>query len=161
MNQVQIPVSCPSCGAVFPSRAFSFAGTVKNLHMSGNKETCPFCGAWADVAEGLFDITDNVISIISSPKITKEMLLALESRVKQAYLNKTPQNVLADEVEKIDPSFGDLVRNSTSSNKLYFTILILILAFIKSCNVNVKLDANQLIDQVRGVRPTISTTNTN
>jgi len=125
--------------------------------MSGNKESCPFCGSAADVAEGIFNITNNIISVISSPSVTKTMLVALETSIKNAYINKTPKGELADEVTKIDPSFGDLVRNPSTTNRLYFTFLLLLLAFIKSCNINVKLDANQLVDQIRGVQPSITT----
>jgi hypothetical protein len=157
MDHAQIPVSCPACGAVFASRGFVFSGNIQNLQMSGNKESCPFCGSAADVAEGIFNITDSIISIISAPTITKTMLVALESSVKNAYLNKTPKDELADEVTKIDPSFGDLIRNASTTNRLYLTFLLLLLAFIKSCTVNVKLDANQLIDQIRGVQPSITT----
>jgi hypothetical protein len=105
------------------------------------------------VAEGIFNIANNVISVVSSPNISGDMLRAFEARVGEAYVNKTPQSILADEVEKIDPSFGLLVRNAPTTNAFLLTVLLMILACIKSCNVSVKLDANQLIDQMVGVKP--------
>jgi len=159
MNGVQIPALCSSCGALFASRAFNISGNVKNLTLSGNKETCPFCGGWADIADGVFDVADNVLSIVSAPNITKQMLGAFGAAVKKAYEVKKPPEELAKEVEKIDPSFGEIIRKSGSNKKFYLVSLLLIVAAIKSCNVDVKLDANRLIDQIRGTPPAAVTSN--
>ncbi|WON74214.1 hypothetical protein [Nitrosospira sp. Is2] len=76
----------------------------------------------------------------------------LGTAVKNAYKEKKPAEELAREVEKIDPTFGELIRNV--KRKLYFTSLLLIGAFINSCNLNISLDANQLIQQIQGKQPT-------
>ncbi len=159
MSGVRIPALCSSCGALFASRAFNISGDVKNLTLSGNKETCPFCGAWADIADGVFDVADNVLSIVSAPNITKQMLGAFGKAVKKAYEVKKPPEELATEVEKIDPSFGEIIRKSGSNKRFYLVSLLLIVAAIKSCNVDVKLDANRLIDQIRGTPPAAVTSN--
>ena len=159
MSGVQIPALCSSCGALFASRAFNISGNVKNLTLSGNKETCPFCGGWANIADGVFDVAGNVLSIVSAPNITKQMLGAFGAAVKKAYEVKKPPEELAKEVEKIDPSFGEIIRKSGSNKKLYLVSLLLIVAAIKSCNVDVKLDANRLIDQIRGTPPAAVTSN--
>lgn len=153
MSGVQIPALCPSCGALFASRAFNVSGNVKNLTLSSNKETCPFCGGLADIADGVFDVAGNVLSVVSAPSITKQMLAAFSAAVKKAYEEKKPPEELAKEVEKIDPSFGEIIRKSGSSKQFYLVSLLLIFTAIKSCNVDVKLDANRLIDQLRGTPP--------
>ena len=154
MNSAQIPVSCPTCGALFASRAFAISGNVKNLTLIGNKETCPNCGEMANIVDGVFDVADNVLSVVKAPQITKEMLKALEVAIREAYEQKRPAEDLAEEVEKIDPSFGEIVRESGKNSTLYVASLLIILAAIRSCSVDVEIDANELIDQMRDAPPT-------
>ncbi len=157
MSTAQIPASCPSCGALFASRAFAISGSIKNLTLIGNKETCPFCGGWANIADGVFDVAGNVLSVVSAPNITKQMLAAFSAAVTKAYEEKKPAEELAKEVEKIDPAFGDVIRRSGGNKQFYLVSLVLIVAAIKSCNLDVKLDANQLIEQIQGSAPSVTT----
>ena len=154
MSLTQIPALCPSCGAIFVSRLISIGDNVKNLTLMNNKETCPFCGNLADTAEGVFDIADNIISVISAPHITKQMLSALSIAVKKAYTEKTQPEELIKTVEKIDPSLGETIRKY-SKTPFYLTAMLLIYLAIKSCTVDVeqKLDVNQLIDQFKSASP--------
>jgi len=157
MTSTVIPALCPSCGAVFQSRLLSTSGNVKNLTLSGNKETCPFCGNMANTAEGVFDIANGIISVISAPQITNQMLQALGAIVKKACEEKTDPEVIAKEVEKLDPSLGEMIRAISKSKSLYLTGLLLIILAVKSCSLNISLDINQLIDQVRDVAPSTIT----
>lgn len=156
MNSALIPVSCPNCGALFASRAFHISGNVRGLTLSGNRETCPFCGGMAHIADGVFNVANNVLSVVSAPNVTKQMLAAFEKAVQVAYANKTAPEQLAKEVEKIDPSFGDAVRKAGASNHLYLAALLISLAAIKSCSVEVKLDANRLIEQLTNQPPVVT-----
>lgn len=131
------------------------SGNVKILTLSGNEETCPFCGEWAQIADGVFNVADNILSVIAAPNITKQMLAAFSSAIRLGYVQKKPPEELAKEVEKIDPSFGEVIRKSGSNKQFYLVALLLILAAIKSCSVEVKLDANRLIDQIQGTPPAV------
>lgn len=155
MSRALIPVSCPHCGSLFASRAFHISGNVQGLALSGNKETCPYCGSMAHIADGVFNVANNVLSVVSAPNITKQMLAAFEAAVKKAYAEKTAPEQLAKEVEKIDPSFGEAVRKAGSNNHLYVASLLIALAAIKSCSVDVKLDANRLIEQLINSPPAV------
>ncbi len=158
MNNVVIPAHCPTCGAVFRSRLLSGSGNFKNLTLSGNTETCPYCGNMARTAEGVFDIVEGVISIISAPNITKEMLAAFDDIVRKAYEEKAAPEDLAKQAEDIDPTLGEFVRSLSGDNPFYLTVLLLIILAIKSCNLNINLDVNELIDQLNGVAPQDITT---
>jgi hypothetical protein len=152
-SMVTIPAVCLSCGALFPSRFASlFGGTNVNLTLRGNAETCPYCGRLAHVADGVFHIAGDILTVVSAPHITREMLAALSAAVRKAYQDKKPPEEVAQEVEKIDPALGAVIRKNAST-PLYWLVLILILAAIKSCSVNITLDANRLIDQLQGVPP--------
>lgn len=154
MSKAVIPAHCPNCGAVFRSRLLSISGNVKNLTLSGNTESCPFCGSRANTAEGVFDIADGVITVISAPHITAEILMAFGAVVKKAYAEKTDPEDLAKQAEKIDPTLGKLVRSVSSSKPYYLTSLLIIFLVIKSCNLKIDLDVNRLIDQMKGLAPT-------
>lgn len=149
MGTTVIPVYCPHCRALFASRAFRNMGNAKGLRLAGNMESCPRCGQLARVAVGVFDIANSVISVVSAPNVTKQMLLAFEAAVQKAYAQKmTPEN-LAEQVGKIDPSFGEIVRKVGTN----VVGLLILLAAIKSCSVDIKLDANRLIDQLTNAPP--------
>ena len=155
----QIPAYCPSCGAVFASRLL-LSGDVSNLTLQGNKESCPFCGGMADTAEGVFDIAKDIISVISAPRITHQMLSTFSVAVERAYAKKTPPEELIKTAEAIDPSLGKTIRKICEIKKpYYFAGLLIILLVIKSCNLNlnVTLDVNQLIDQLKSTSPTMIT----
>jgi hypothetical protein len=153
---VPIPASCPNCGAIFPSAFGSmFRGNAQRVMFEGNTETCPFCGGEARTADGVFDITNRVITAVSAPHITLVMLAAFEAAVRRAYKEKKPPEELAKEVERIDPTFGAVIRRSANTS-FYLTILLLILLTIRSClsvNIDMKVDANRLIDQLMNTPP--------
>ena len=151
-----IPAYCPSCGAIFKSRLISMSGNVSNTSLIGNMESCPFCNSMAKTAEGVFDISDNILKVISSPEITKQMLHEFSGIVKKAYKNKLDIDTLAKEADKINPEFGSLVRNKKITKLFKYPFLLLLIFMLNSCefNVNVSLDINELINQISDTPPT-------
>ena len=158
MSKTVIPAHCPNCGALFRSRLLSISGNVKNLTLSGNTETCPKCGNQARIAEGVFDIADGIITIVSAPPITKEMLARFGDIAIKAYEEKADPEILAKQADEIDPTLGKLVRSLGSNKPLYLTGLLLLILTIRSCNLNIDIDVNELIDQLNEANPTDITT---
>lgn len=155
MTGIVIPASCPNCGGFFASRAFSISGNIQRMVLSGNRETCPFCGGMANIVDGIFNVANDVLSVVSAPNVTKQMLASFEEAIQFAYAHKSSPAQLASEVEKIDPSFAEVVRNTGASNNLYLGVLMIILMAIKSCSLEIKIDANQLIEQMTNKDPSI------
>jgi hypothetical protein len=131
----------------------SISGNIQGLTLRNNSETCPYCGGIAFVADGIFDIANDVISVINAPSFTKEMLQKLGGAVVDAYKNPEKTDELIKFTESIDPNIAKTVKHLASSHK--FIGLFLLALAIKSCdvNVNVSLDANQLIDQMKSEPP--------
>lgn len=148
-----IPAHCTSCGAIFSSRAISIEGSVHNLTLCNNSETCPCCGGRAFLAEGVFNIANDVISVISAPTITLEMLKRLGVAVQEAYKDSNKVSQLNEVAASIDPEIAKVVSTITSSNKLATVGLFLLAMAIKSCSVDVSIDVNQLIDQLKEQPP--------
>ena len=149
MSSVHISATCPSCGAFFKSRLIQIIGDATGIVLTGNKETCPFCGELAEVQEGTFDRADGVLSMIYGPRVTKQKLADLEVAAVQAYRQKTPADDLAKEINKIDPSFSSFFHKFGACS----VILCLIVVAIRSCNLDIKLDANQLLAQIQDKKP--------
>ena len=150
---VNIPSHCHSCGAIFPSRIISISGSVKNLTLSNNSETCPNCGGRAYLADGIFNIADDVISIIKAPSFTKEMMGKLGAAVVEAYKDPTKTEDLLKVAESIDPKIAEAVQRLTSKNNLSLVGLFLLAMAIKSCSIDISLDVNELIDQINNEPP--------
>jgi hypothetical protein len=103
----------------------------------------------------VFDLAGGVITAVSAPHVTQVMLAAFEAAVRRAYRERKSPEELAKEVEKIDPSFGAVIRRNADPS-IYLTILLLILLTIRSClsvNIDMKVDVNQLIEQVVRTSP--------
>ena len=149
----KIPSHCRNCGAVFPSRIISIEGNVKGLTLVNNSEPCPFCSGRAYLAEGVFDIAGDVVSVLNAPGITVDMLKILGSAVIETYKDQSNSAKLVKVAESIDPKLAKVV-NDITANKIILPIGLFLLALaIKSCNVNISLDANKLIDQLNDNPP--------
>ena len=155
-----IPSHCHSCGAIFPSRMISIEGSVENLTLSNNSESCPHCGGRAYLANGVFNIANDVISVISAPRFTMEMLQKLGAAVAEAYNDPSKAEQLNEVAESIDPELASVVSKITSGDRLAMVGLFLLAMAIKSCSINVDLDANRLIDQLKEQPPQVTTIET-
>lgn len=154
MSSVPIPALCSSCGTLFASRVLRIQNGVKNTTLLGNKETCPKCGKLANIADGIFDVANNILSIVTAPNITREMLEALGGVVKKAYEQKKSSEELENEIKKIDPSFGGIIQKFGANKPILSFVFVVILILAKSCHFNadykldMKLDVNELLNQV-------------
>lgn len=150
-----IPAHCPNCGAIFKSRLVSVSGNVTGLKLSGNKESCPYCGSMANTADGVFDITNNILSVVSSPEITKQMLSEFNTILKNAYQNNTDISTLVNEAMEISPQLGKLVETESKKGIALYALLVMLIFILSSCSldVEVKLDVNELIEQLSDTPP--------
>lgn len=138
----RLPAFCPNCGAVFPSVIAIGGGSGV---VRGNLQTCPFCGAMAQIADATFRTTaGEVLAAIHAPGITQAMLIRFSAAAKKAYQEQKPPEVLAREVEQIDPTFGTIVRKSADRDFYRNALLLIMLAAIHSTT----FDLNRFIDQV-------------
>ncbi|MEO9591635.1 hypothetical protein [Rhodopirellula bahusiensis] len=107
------------------------------------------------MSDGVFNVTDNVVTVLAAPEITRQMLAAFNALAKKAYLEKAPADVIEKEAEQIHPEFGRIIREN-SGNLSFPALLLVIVLAIKSCSVDIdaKLDVNRLVDQIQGKAPT-------
>jgi hypothetical protein len=146
---MSVPVYCPHCGALFSSRAFHFGGNVRNLRLEGNRETCVNCGQLANIVDGTFDISEGVLSLISGPQFTRDVLKAFAELVQRAVNREITPAELQEQAEAIDPELGRAVSKVRASSPYALAILVMIMLTLKNCNFNIdaKVDVNKLWDQ--------------
>ncbi len=143
-----IPVYCPSCRALFASRAFQITGSVRNLTLAGNRETCPNCGKMASIVDGVFDSADGVLKLIDGPQFTKEILEKFSALVVRAQRQEINSEQLRDEASKLDPKLGAAVERAKASGLPFWTaVLLLSVTALHSCKIDAKIDLNRAFDQ--------------
>src|SRR5687768_3149228 len=122
MSDTQLHASCSSCGALFRSKRIRISGSAKGIVFLNNKETCPFCGALADIQEGTFDMVNGVLRMVRDAKVTREMCSRLEGFAIKAYKEKMPAENLIREIKEINPFLGQQFPKMSA-----FTLITLIL----------------------------------
>ncbi len=157
MKPISVPVYCPACGAIFPSASLSFGNDVKGLVLNRNLERCTQCGGIAQVVDGVFDIANNIISVISAPKYTHDILTQLEHAAREAYHDKINIEELAEKADQVNPELGKTIRSPVFRGTYKPGIIILLLIIVKaisSCisnvdtNLNVDINVNEIIEQL-------------
>jgi len=77
-----IPAFCISCGTSFSSGIS--AGNVRGMSLQNNMSgPCPKCGSMGRVIDGIFNVTEDVIEIVSAPHWTHDKLNQLADKIKE------------------------------------------------------------------------------
>ena len=105
---VTFPAFCPNCGLIFQSRLIGISGTAHNITLSGNREQCPRCNAWAELPDGTFDVVDETIHVLSASALTHTRLLRLQAILDQARSGDMTADAAAEAVTAEAPSLKPL-----------------------------------------------------
>jgi hypothetical protein len=157
MGGYRLPAFCSNCGAVFPSVIAIGGGSGV---FRGNAQRCRFCGGMAQIADATFQTTaGEVLAAIQAPGVTRAMLVRFSAAVKRAYVERTPPELLAEEVARINPIFAELIRRYGTTGLYLAVLLAIVLTVFGQCSTNVNLyanvslDANRLVDQLMNTSP--------
>lgn len=122
-----IPAQCtnPSCRAIYPSGIW--VENSANVRLFNNRQDCPVCGSVGYLAEGIFNVTNDAIEVVSAPGTTLEMLVELQSIMQRA----RDGNISVEEAEKqvaaLQPSFAALFRHVKDNAAVYSLVLMILL----------------------------------
>ncbi|MBU2570355.1 MAG: SEC-C domain-containing protein [Gammaproteobacteria bacterium] len=146
---VNIPAFCDTCGASFPS-GFAFENC-SNVHLSGNKSgPCPRCGGMGSVPDGVFNITGNVIEILSAPTRTIEQLTVLSKILKIAASSKKSPEEIAKEIEDKVPDLSLIAKyipKNASELVAWLTFILLAIQTINQLGKDDVPDVNVILNQ--------------
>lgn len=114
-------VFCPK-GHVFESRAIRIENS-RNVTLRGNRESCPACGASAEIMDGEFDFLEGTIRVLSTPGLTLDRLRALRTLVEQ-----TPPEKVLDAIREASPELASSIARllPTDPGKLTNWILVVL-----------------------------------
>lgn len=113
INGPPLPVFCPNCKGVFASRHYNFGGAYFNL--LGNEEPCPNCGyEHAVLSEGVFNLTSEVVHVLSAPDMTYVMLQSLNAVAADVIAGRIEIGTAIERIETISPSLGEVAKKSLS-----------------------------------------------
>ncbi len=101
----EMPAFClsPTCGAVYGS-GLNFESS--RVTLVGNRSQCPFCGAEAEVPDGVFDFAESAIRVLSAPSHSLQKLSSIETLLLEARTRRASAQDIVSKAERISPEIG-------------------------------------------------------
>jgi hypothetical protein len=120
-----LPVFCPKCQSIFPSRAFDLSrALIGRLELSGCTEPCPVCGfSRAEIGDGVFTVRMGLIEVVTAPDITRQMIEAFREIAERAASGKISKEEAVSEALHISPAFSNLIDNVYTKGSVFLTLL--------------------------------------
>ncbi len=121
-----LPAFCDSCDTIFNSGIF-----VTNSSEIGvvdcKSGPCPSCGGMGHIPDGIYNIIDNAIQVLTAPQRTIDELRRFAALIKSAKENKLSSKELSDNLAQELPELSSLSDIwPKTRNELYQIILIII-----------------------------------
>lgn len=121
------------------------------VQLTNVRVTCPQCGSVARVGDGIYRYANDYLTLKDGPLLTRQMLAQLESIAERAKKIPADSEQILAEVASVSPELAEKLRSKGMS---YFVVVLILIWLVKSVNVNVTVDLNQLIDQATGAAET-------
>jgi len=146
---IQIPAFCDSCGAAFPSGIV--VDNCSNIHLSGNKAgPCPRCGGMGSVIDGVFNVTGNIIEILSAPTRTIDQLQKLAGIIKSAAAEKKSSEEIAKDIKNEVPELSAVagyIPTNAAELVAWLTFILLAIQTISQLGDDHAPDVNVIFNQ--------------
>lgn len=124
-NGPPLPVLCPNCGNVFPSRHYNFGGQFFSLW--NNEEPCPRCGnEHAILSEGMFNLALEAVEVLHAPDTTFAMIQALAQVGAEISTGAVSDEDGLKRLAGISAKFADVARKAAKLSRAAFTFICLI-----------------------------------
>jgi hypothetical protein len=102
---------CPRCKEVFPSKNYTIGSS--RFYSRDNEETCPNCGfEHAKLSDGLFDLTDKTVRILSAPDVTYAMLVAIRDIAQKVSEETITPEAAITQFQLINPKLAKLAKKA-------------------------------------------------
>jgi hypothetical protein len=118
-----------ACGFGFASRLLSVSGNSRDIYVEGMREPCPRCGAEVVTGPTVYDsVATEVGDLLVSRRVSRDELLAFESRLREATRSRRPARAVDDALRAAKPelrSLVDLVPGATTYEKVMLLIQLI------------------------------------
>lgn len=124
-------VRCPN-GHIFQSAFSPPPGARGTFTLSGNRETCPYCGAWSQTPNGVFKFGDEVLRAIKQPGVSREAVATFRDLTKAVQEGSTSAEMASEQLTGVSPTFATLLRIANENPAILvilFGLLQTILAY--------------------------------
>lgn len=119
---MNLPAYCHSCGLVFSS-PMAASGAI-GLKVTNVQVTCPRCGEMASVLEGVMNVAEETIELISGPAWSHKVLSEIRGIVLDLRAGQISQHEAIEKAAAIDPLAGQTLRSWLSIG-IPFALLLL------------------------------------
>lgn len=127
---MSIPVVCESCGHVGRSRMFGIAGTVTNLTLKNNWETCGRCRKMARIVDGTYSFANGVMTAFQEPGVTREKMERFRAIAQDVRSGAMPSEQAAAEAKALGAPFGRAWALTRGQETMLNVIMFLITLWI-------------------------------
>jgi hypothetical protein len=154
----KVPAFCDNCGAIFPS-GFDLSG--QNITLFGNKSgPCPRCGSMGHIPDGVYNVINNTIEILSAPEWTIDELNRFAQILREAQRQAATQEEIDNRIKNEIPGLSGLAKLLPKNRSELYAFLTLILTVIQlrttqpNNQPTFNITVNQVIQQVYLQAPT-------
>lgn len=146
----EIPVQCRHCGALFASRYYDFGGSsITGLTLSGNVEPCIHCGKEANLIEGVFNLLEGALALISGPEISRSQLATLAKIARKISDGSLTADEAVAEAVKADASLKPTANKLFGGKNVMSVALFVLVLFTNKCHLNLDVNLNDLYNQMK------------
>jgi uncharacterized protein YecA (UPF0149 family) len=144
----EMPAFCKNCGAIFGS-GMVFDNCI-NVTLRGNTSQCPQCGGIGEVPDGVFDMTNNAIKMISgtsrSIKNLKKLALILTEAQKSNTSKEQIESIIKKEVPELS-SFPSILPQTRNELYAFITLILTAIGILVTSTSTIKpLSESEVIE---------------
>lgn len=126
-----IPAVCGNCGTVFPSGIYVEDGATAVM-FEGNRSSCPVCGEWARIPNGLFNFVNNTIEVVQGPDQTLEDLQKFDAILRDLQDRGASADEVQETIRTQAPQFASLMDLMPRNRAELYAFLALLLTAIQA-----------------------------
>lgn len=127
---MELPAHCPRCNFLFPFGMSAAVGA--HLDVTGCAALCPACGGHATVPEGVMEIIDDAIRLVSGPDFTKDLFEAIGIAVEDVRHGRASPKEAASRIARISPAAGDQFYKWSMWGMAFIGMMFTILTYLDS-----------------------------
>ena len=156
----------PNCGAIFESTGLIDVAGTATVHIKNSRVgPCPACGGTGRIPDGVYEYTNRVVSLLSGPETTVEILRQVQKVLKSAQANNASKVDVEREIANVSPSVAQAFKSAPSSDNVlqWLSVLIALVALVIQIHTSYFKDddlekafRNQLLEENRVLRQQIA-----
>lgn len=146
-----IPAVCDSCNTIWGTRNL-ISGNAANLTLTGNKVSpCPKCGGWGNIPDGVYELQNDILKVISTTEIEAGSLQQLINLLEALQRGEVSSAEVNRAVERDVPTLAPTFKRAlgTSDPVKWASLLIAIIALYLQGTATAPPSADEVAKAIR------------